>query len=103
MTTIPMIKRHKVKSCCGHETLIFEPEKPIRKFQIDVFKKAGYNVPPNFFKHGIFYVTNNRLVATGPYGSTRINVKCYGNDCAKLLHDFEKLLLEATSIKKARA
>lgn len=96
-----VVKRHKIKSCCGHEAHIFEPEKPIRKFQIDVFKRAGYNVPPNFFKHGLLYITNGRLVASGPYGSNRVNVKCYGNDCGKLLYDFEQLLIEATSMKKA--
>ena len=95
-----VVKRHKVKSCCGHEALIFEPDKPIRKFQVYVFKEAGYNVPPNFYKHGIFYVTNGKFVATGPFGSNKINVKCYGENCAQSLFDFEQLLIKATNIKK---
>ena len=94
-----LIKKHKIKSCCGSEASIFETERPIRKYQVDIFRTSGFNVPPNFLKHGIFYVTNGKLVATGPYGSNRINVKCSGNECGKLLFEFENLLKKAIQMK----
>ena len=96
------VRRHKVKSCCGREAHIFESERPIRKFQIDVFRKAGFNVPPNYYQHGFFYVTNGKLIAQASFGSNKINVKCYGNDCGKRLYEFEQLLIEATNVKKVK-
>lgn len=98
--TIVGVKRRRIKSCCGGETLVFEMEKPIRKFQIEPFRKAGFTVPPNFYQHNLFYVTNGRLVARASFGSNKINVSCHGTDCPKRLYEFEQLLLEAIEIKK---
>jgi hypothetical protein len=95
-----MIKRRVVKSCCGHRSLIFEAEKPIRNFQLFVLEGAGYSVPANFKKAGIFYVSKGRLIATSSFGTNLIRVKCGGDNCDQELDEFEKILEQAVNTKK---
>ena len=80
--------RHKVKSCCGSATFVFEVDKPIKKQHVPLFESAGYNVPKSFVTAGVFYVTIGGLIATSSFGSGRCNVKCHGANCIKLLDDF---------------
>lgn len=93
-----MITRHIVKSCCGSRSFIFETPKPIRKFQTKPFRDAGYLVPDNFFNVGIFYVQKNQLIATSSFGTTKISIRCNGDNCSQLLDDFSLLLEQAINI-----
>ena len=91
-----MIKRHRVKACCGKSNLILEAPKAIRKYQVSVFEGAGYSAPQSHKNIGIFYVRKNGLIATAPYGSRRITVYC-GKDCDEKIIAFEKVLEVAIS------
>lgn len=84
--------RHKVQSCCGHNSYVFETNKPVKKSHIDKFKAAGYLCPQNFIISGVFYVAIKNLIATTAYGSTRIQVKCSGPNCRELMDKFAGLL-----------
>ena len=86
------IIRHKVQSCCGHNSFIFECNKPVKKNCVEHFRKAGYITPQNFIISGVFYVAIKNLIATAAFGSTRIQIKCYGNNCRQLMDDFAILL-----------
>jgi len=88
------VKQYVVKSCCGSSTTILEVSKPLRKYQVDVFKQAGYVIPDNFFNAGIFYAQKGGLIATASFGTNRINLKisANGND---LVPEFSQLLEEA--------
>ena len=90
-----MIKRHRVKSCCGKSNLILEAPKAIRKHQIAYFEGAGYSAPQSHKNIGIFYVRGNGIVATAPYGARRITIYCGGKDCDDKITAFEKVLLKA--------
>lgn len=90
------IKTYLVKSCCGSSTTILEADKPIRKYQVDVFKEAGYIFPDNFFNSGVFYAQKGGLVATGSYGTTKVNIRVAGSG-KDLIAEFSKLLEEAVS------
>jgi hypothetical protein len=94
------VKRHVIKSCCGRKNFFFETDKPIRKFQLPILEAAGYLSPKNFVIAGIFYVRGNDVVATSAYGTTRINVHCYGRDCESKLNDFERVLDQAVNTVK---
>lgn len=94
------VKRHIVKSCCGRKTFIFETDKPIRKFQIPLFKDSGFEAPVNFLKIGVFYIRGNNIIATSSYGTRKISVHCYGDDCEEKLKDFEKLLDSAVNTNR---
>ena len=92
-----MIKRHAIKSCCGRKTFIFETDKPMRKAQLQVFLDKGYSAPDSYRQMGIFYVTKDKLIATGPYGSNRISIYCHGDGCESKLNSFETLLDQAVN------
>lgn len=90
-----MIKRRVIKTCCNSQSYIFETPKNIKKPHIKIFTDAGYIAPPNFVTAGIFYIRGNGLVATCAFGSKKINVKCSGHNCGKILNNFEQLLEKA--------
>jgi hypothetical protein len=92
-----MIKRHVTRSCCRTKSYIFETSKPVRKSQIDIFKKAGYIAPPSFITAGVFYVRGNGITAQTSFGSKKINVKCSGHNCKASLDKFEKTLEKAVN------
>jgi hypothetical protein len=82
-----MIKRHHTKSCCGKKAYIFESSKPITQTHIQPFKKAGWASPDHYRKVGVFYIEHKGVSATGPFGSTRLQVKCSAGSglCRQLL------------------
>jgi len=88
-----VITKQIVKSCCGSKSLIFTTEKPVKKIFLDRFQQEGYLA--HFSKVGLFYVQRRGLIATGSYGSTRIQVRCSpANEI--LIGEFEKLIDELT-------
>jgi hypothetical protein len=89
-----MINKINVRSCCGNKAFIFESQKPVKKNHLDSFEKAGYIIPKQFSNVGLFYVQNSGLIATASFGSTRVQVRCSGNNCEELLKKFELLLDE---------
>ena len=91
------VTQKKVKSCCGSTTFIFEADKPIKKSHLPIFENAGYSCPRNFQLTGVFYVALGSFIATTSYGSTRVNCRCYGASCQKLLDDFAIILENAIS------
>lgn len=91
------VKRHKVKSCCRTHSFTFETNKPIKKNHISIFQNAGYVAPPNFITAGIFYVRGNGIIAQSSFGSTKINVRCSGSNCATILNQFENILDKAVN------
>lgn len=92
-----MIKRHRVKSCCGKSHTILEAQSAIRKHQVSVFEGAGFTAPQSHKEIGIFYVRGNGIVATAPYGARKITVYCRGKDCDDKISAFEQLLEIALS------
>lgn len=87
-----MIKKYKVKSCCGSESLIIETPYFIKKEHISIFEENKYMIPSHFLKAGIFYVQKDGLISTSSFGSNKLNVRCGGQNCEKLLIEFEDLL-----------
>lgn len=88
------VKKHVVKSCCGSQSIILEADKPLRKYQIDVFREAGYLVPDNYLKLGIFYGNKNGIVATAAFGTTKIQIRANSTDAPEI-ENFILLLEQA--------
>ena len=87
------------KSCCGSASLSVETDKSLRKHQLNVFIDAGYTAPQLYIEAGVFYVSKNGLVATGPYGSTRFVVRCAGG-CDQQKQEFAETLERAINTQK---
>jgi hypothetical protein len=90
------IKTHTIKSCCGNSSTILETDKPLRKYQVDVFKQAGYVIPDNFFNSGVFYAQKDGLIATGSFGTNKISLRVSPRS-QDLIQEFSQLLEAAVS------
>lgn len=90
-----MIKRHRVKSCCGKSNIIIETPVAIRKNHTAVFEGAGYMAPQSHKDIGVFYIRGHGIVATAVYGARKITIYCNGRDCERKIASFEKLLESA--------
>jgi hypothetical protein len=93
------MKRTLVKSCCGSKGYIFELDAPLAKSALATFKQEGYNSSETYTRVGVFYVEKNGLTATGPYGGTKIQVRCGGSaNCSQLLDSLENTFKIAAQI-----
>lgn len=90
------INKHRIKSCCGGQSWLYETDTPVKKNHIDIFKQKGYSSPDHFAKAGLFYVQIRGLVATSSFGNRKIQIKVSGKDIGTLLDNFEKVLDELT-------
>jgi hypothetical protein len=84
------MKRTLVKACCGSRGYIFELDAPITKDAIAIFKREGFSASETYLRVGVFHVEKAGITASGPYGGTKIQVRCGGSaNCAQLLDHLE--------------
>lgn len=87
------IVRHELQSCCGNRSLLFEIPSPIKREHLQKFIDAGFIAPAHFITAGIFYVDKSPIIASGGFGTTKINVRCgSGKDCFEAINNFEIFL-----------
>jgi len=90
------MKRTLVRSCCGSKAYIFEIDGPLAKSALATFKQEGFTSSETYTRVGIFYVEKNGLIATGPYGGTKFQVRCSGSaNCAQLMDNLENTFQKA--------
>ena len=93
------MKRHLTKSgCgCGSKSYVFELDAPISKKALPVFKQAGYNTSDVYTRVGVFFVEKGGMTASGPFGGTKMQVRCGGAaNCHLLLDNLENTFKIAT-------
>ena len=84
------MKRTLTKSCCGGSGYLLELDVPVSKTALPIFKQAGYSTSDTYTKVGVFFVTKGGLTANGPFGGTKIQVRCGGSaNCSQLLDNLE--------------
>ena len=88
------IKKNYIKSDCKCTKLqiIFELSCPIEKSFLDVFLKNNYTNLKSYTNVGIFYVEDANLIAMGPIGSNRLQIKCKTNNCEQSIGVFEEII-----------
>lgn len=90
------MKRSLVKSCCGSKGYIFELDGPLAKTALNVFRAEGYSSSDTYTRAGVFWVEKSGLIATGPYGGTKFQVRCGGSaNCAQLMDHLENTFKKA--------
>ena len=94
------MKRHLVKGCgCSGKGYVFELDGPISKRALPVFKQAGFKTSDMYTKVGVFFVEKNGLTASGPFGGTKMQVRCGGAaNCHQLLDHLENTFKMATAL-----
>lgn len=86
------VDRKTVKSCCGKKSFILIINKPIDEGIIKALQSTGYKELEHFTKSGILYVENNYIIATGPIGSNKLQIRCRVEDCEKHIDALESTL-----------
>lgn len=86
------IERFITQACCGKTSVSLKIDKPVSKDFLPLLVSNGFSESTNFTKSGILYVENNDIIATGAFGTDRIQVKCKKSDCQENLNNFESLL-----------
>jgi len=86
------VERHTISACCGKASLVFKTDRPISQNDIVKLSALGFKEAVHFTKAGILYMENSDIIATGPIGSDRLQIKCKINDCQTKVNDFETLL-----------
>jgi len=92
-----MPQSNVIKSCCGSSSTIITLNKPILQSHIPLFEPLFF-INKQYSQSGLFYAKLGNLVAVTSFGICKINVKCSGNDCAKLLLAFENVLTQIENL-----
>jgi hypothetical protein len=87
-----MVQRRVTKGCCGRTSILMVSNKPIMKNHLTLFKEAGYVVPENYIKAGLFYAKKGTMIATATFGIKNVNIRCSGSGCQETIDEFETLL-----------
>lgn len=87
-----MVQRRTTKGCCGRTSILMIADKPIMKTHIPIFKAAGFLVPDNYQKAGLFYAKKSSMIATATFGIRNVNIRCSGSGCQEAINEFEALL-----------
>ncbi len=91
------VAKQVVKSCCGSNAIILQPEKPIKKYQVEVFRAAEYSIPASFYDAGIFYVQRNNLIASASFGTAKISLRTSKSTSEAEINEFINLLEQAVN------
>ena len=90
------MKKILVKSCCGGQQYVYTLDSAIKKSHIESFKESGYIVPQHFYEAGLFYVQKDGVIASSPFGSTKIKVR-FSQKAQDQLQKFEELIKSLTT------
>lgn len=87
-----MVERRVVKGCCGRKAVLMISTVALEKCHIPLFKQAGYIIPENYAKAGLFYAKKGTFIATATFGLKNINIRCSGSGCEELISAFEAII-----------
>ena len=86
------IQRFITQACCGKTSVYFKIDKSVSKDFLPLFISNGFSELTNFTQAGILYIEDDYLIATGAFGTDKIQVKCKKSNCQENLNNFENLL-----------
>jgi hypothetical protein len=84
------MQRHLTKACCGGKGYVFELDSPVSKTVLSAFQEAGFTTAESYTRIGVFFVKKDGLTCNGPFGGTKMQVRCGGTaNCSQLLDHLE--------------
>lgn len=88
------IKRIQLKSSCncGKSQLILEFNFPLEKEYLQKFVDNNFIESKSYTNLGILYLEDTNLVAIGPFGSNRLQIRCKNANCDNSLVILENIL-----------
>jgi hypothetical protein len=67
-------------------------DSPLLPEHLTKLVELGFTEATHFTQAGLLYAISPELILTGPFGSSRLQVKCLVKDCEQKLNGFEELL-----------
>lgn len=93
------MERIQTKACCGGGGYTLILDVPINKRAISAFQSKGYRTSEVYTKVGVFFVEKSSVTASGPFGGTKIHIRCGGSSiCPQLLDELEDVFKIAATI-----
>lgn len=88
------VKRISLKSSCNctKPQIIFEVSFPFEKKHLEFLINNNYIEGKSYTSMGILYIEDDNLVAIGPFGSNRLQIKCKNDNCDAGLSILENVL-----------
>lgn len=86
-------ERFSVKSCCGSSSISYKLYSTLHKDYLALFIENGFTEAKHFTESNILYIESANIIATGVFGSDKLQVKCKIKECEKYIENFEKILL----------
>ena len=77
---------------CTKQQIILELSFPLEKKYLPYFNNNNLTEVKSYINSGILYIENANLIAIGPFGSNRLQIKCKNSSCDASLADFENVL-----------
>jgi hypothetical protein len=85
------IKKHEIPACCGKKQTILETPFALMREHIEAFKTV-FRVSEKHASYGILAIEDANLLATAPFGSNRLNLKCKTASCGESLESLERII-----------
>lgn len=79
-------------NCGKKEQLLLELSSPIFATHLQAFVNSPFVENKTYGKTGLFYVEDAHLIAIGPFGSNRLQVKCKTTNCGSSIANLESIL-----------
>ncbi len=93
------MERKQTKACCGGGGYTLILDVPINKRALSAFQDAGYRTSDVYTKVGVFFIEKSNVTASGPFGGTKIHIRCGGSPkCPQLLDELEGVFKIAATI-----
>jgi len=77
---------------CAKEQVLLEINKPFDKAHLQFFIGTGFSENKTYGNLGLLYIETINLVAIGPFGSNRLNIKCKTANCQNDIIKLEDIL-----------
>lgn len=77
---------------CTKAQIILETDFSLDKNHLQYFTLNNFNESKSYTNVGILYIEDANLTAMGPFGSSRLQIKCKNDNCDASLANLENIL-----------
>lgn len=78
---------------CSKPQMLLEFNFSLSKDHIAYFTANNFSDTKSYTKVGILYIEDTNLIAIGPFGSNRLQIKCKNSNCNGSLAILENLII----------
>lgn len=79
-------------NCGKKEQLLLELSSPLTEDHLQAFVNSSFNENKIYKRTGLFYVEDIHLIAIGPFGSNRLQIKCKTTNCGPSIANLESII-----------